>query len=167
MQTVFLVLAGVGALIIETTLLEFLKIAGVKPDLLLLLLVCVSRGCRAGQGAALGLVYGLLEDLAEGRLLGLNALIKMLVGYTVGASQNRLNWDNTLVPLCFTWAASMGSGLLFLLLSPWGGISYPWSAGWLNVILPASIYNTCLAFFCQIFYRRRAEWAARKGSLGS
>lgn len=156
-----------GALILEATLLEFFRIAGVKPDLLLLLLIFYSLEHGTSQGAALGLIYGLLEDLCEGRFLGLNALIKMLVGYAVGLGKDKLNRDNPLVPLSVAWGASLGSGLLFLLLSPLLGIAYPWLAGLLTVVLPASVYNTSLTFLIQSFYRRRVEWVARKRSLGN
>jgi rod shape-determining protein MreD len=156
-----------GGIILEATLLEFFRMAGVKPDLLLLLLIFYSLEHGANRGAVLGMIYGLLEDLYEGRFLGLNALIKMLVGYAVGLGKDKLNRDNPLVPVFLTGVASLGAGLLFLLLSPLGGIAYPWSSGLLTVVLPASVYNTSLTFLSQSFYRRRVEWVAKKRSLGS
>ncbi|MGI9950877.1 rod shape-determining protein MreD [Moorellaceae bacterium AZ2] len=167
MQVVLLLLAGMGALILEATLLEFFKIAGVKPDLLLILLLFYALEAGAGRGAAVGLAYGLLEDLYVGRLLGLNALIKMLLGYVLGWGRDRLNVDNPLVPVSLAWGASLAAGVMFLLLGPLGGMDYPWSSGLITVILPASIYNASLALLGQGLSRRRAEWVARKRNLGS
>ncbi|GFN22603.1 rod shape-determining protein MreD [Thermanaeromonas sp. C210] len=156
-----------GALILEATLMEFFKIAGVKPDLLLILLLFYALETGAGRGAVVGLLYGLMEDLYVGRLLGFNALIKMLLGYLLGWGRDRLNVDNPWVPVSLAWGASLAAGVMFLLLCPLGGMDYPWSAALTTVILPASIYNASLAFVGQGLSRRRAEWVARKRNHGS
>jgi len=156
-----------GALILEATLLEFFRIAGVKPDLLLLLLLFYALETGAGRGTALGLLYGLMEDLYTGRFVGLNAVIKMLLGYLFGWGRDRLNADNPWVPVSLAWGATLAGGVMFLLLGPLGGMDYPWPAALAAVILPASIYNASLALVGQGLSRRRAEWVARKRSHGS
>lgn len=108
-----------------------------------------------------------MEDMYLGRSLGLNALVKMLVGYAVGWGQEKLNRDNPLVPVLVVWLATLGAGFLFLLVAPLVGLHYPWGLSWVKTIVPVSVYNASLAFLGQSLKREGTEWLARRRSLGS
>lgn len=73
-----------GALILQSSLLEGLRAAGIPTDALLL--VAVTGGAVAGpeRGAIIGFVAGLLADLFLQTPLGLSALAYCLVGFGVG-----------------------------------------------------------------------------------
>ncbi|QGP92432.1 hypothetical protein MGLY_18140 [Neomoorella glycerini] len=160
-------LLGLAGLILEATLLPALKMAGVKADLLTVILVIFAFLKGAPRGAALGFIYGLLEDLYLAKFLGLNALTRMVSGYLVGLSKDWLNQDNLLGPGILAFLATIGQGFLFLLVGHLAGFKYPWLAGLLAVVLPTALYNGCLALLGYSFYQGGAAWAARKRKIGS
>lgn len=70
--------------ILEITLLQSIALAGVIPNLLLIVVISFAylRGRR--HGMIFGMAAGLLFDLANGSLLGINAFAFMLLGYLAG-----------------------------------------------------------------------------------
>lgn len=166
MQFLGLLLLGLGGIVLEATLLPAIKLAGIKADLLVVILAIYALLQGAPRGAALGLAYGLLEDLYLGKYLGLNALSKMLIGYLVGLSKDRLNQDNWLVPGILAFFATIGQGFLVLLLTYVTGQGYPWLAG-LEVILPMAFYDSGLALLGYNFYQGGIRWVTRKRRIGS
>ncbi|MDN5344749.1 MAG: rod shape-determining protein MreD [Clostridia bacterium] len=156
-----------AGLVLEAALLPAFKLAGVKADLLMVVLSIYAFLKGAPRGAALGLVYGLLEDLYLARFVGLNALTMMVTGYLVGLSKDALNRNNLLVPGILAFLATLGQGLMFLLVGHLAGFQYPWLAGLLAVVLPVAFYNGCLALLGYSFYQGGATWVARKRKIGS
>jgi rod shape-determining protein MreD len=78
-----------GSLVLQSTLLEEFKVAGVKPDLLLVFVVFWALFHGKREGAKMGFIFGLAEDLFMSKFIGLNILCKMAVGYMVGAMENK------------------------------------------------------------------------------
>ncbi|MCG0278154.1 MAG: rod shape-determining protein MreD [Thermanaeromonas sp.] len=166
MPVVAFIITGVLSLILEATVLQVFQVAGVKPDLLLILLCFYALSRGAKHGAVLGAFYGLMEDLYLCRFLGMNALIKMLVGCGVGWGRDKLNLENPWVPVTVVWVASVASGFFFLLFAPLGGLYYPWGSSLLKTIFPAALYNASLAFLGESLKREGTEWLANRRSLG-
>ena len=101
---------GIAVLIVlgyllQTTLLQGVQIAGVAPNLLIILLVAVSYRSGKLGGLVAGFLTGLLIDLVEGDLIGLYALIYMVIGYLLGFAHKIYYYDDTTIPL-FLVAAS-------------------------------------------------------------
>ena len=80
---VMMFLWGIVCLILQSTLFSQLMIAGVKPDLLLILVIfnCLFQGHTK---AVLSVSLGLLEDLYLGSYIGMNALTKALTSLVGG-----------------------------------------------------------------------------------
>jgi rod shape-determining protein MreD len=97
------------ALVVHAQLLPDVRVAGVQPDLMLL--IAVAGGIAAGPsaGAALGFVVGMLTDLLFLETpLGLSAMVFCLVGYGVGLLQTtvlRASWWLPLVTALLACAA--------------------------------------------------------------
>jgi rod shape-determining protein MreD len=79
------VLLAFASLALQATLVPHLAIAGIRPDLPLVVAVGLAlwRGPLAGTLA--GFFVGLAQDLTNPAFLGLNALAKSLLGYAVGS----------------------------------------------------------------------------------
>ncbi len=73
-----------GALILQSSLLEGLRAAGIPTDALLLVAVAGAAVAGPERGAIIGFVTGLLADLFLQTPLGLSALAYCLVGFAVG-----------------------------------------------------------------------------------
>ena len=96
-------------LIIQTTVIPFIAVRGIVPDLIVILLVFYTL--RNGQvyGTVLGFIYGFLFDLITGSLLGSTMLSKTLAGFVAGYFYNENKQD--------IYFKSMSFSLIVLLCS--------------------------------------------------
>ncbi len=77
--------------IIQKTLIPFISLVDVTPDVLLIFVVIVAL--REGQiaGTVFGFVVGFVIDIVSGEFLGLSALTKTIAGFTAGYFYNEMN----------------------------------------------------------------------------
>lgn len=146
------------ALLLESTVLQFVLVAGVKPDLVLVLVVfyAITNGPR--EGAFLGFMGGLAQDFLSGYYLGLNALSFTVVGYLVGLGHTRLFKESPFILAGVTFLATMAfEGVKYFLILGLGIAVPPGEALW-GLILPLGVYNSAVAL---LFYRRYYHSATR------
>ena len=70
--------------LLQITVVPFIRLAGIIPDLILIILVYYSISRGQLYGTILGAVYGLLMDLISGNLLGLSMISKTIAGFSAG-----------------------------------------------------------------------------------
>jgi rod shape-determining protein MreD len=105
------------ALVVHAQLLPDIRLAGVQPNLMLL--VAVAGGIAAGPsvGAVLGFSVGLLTDLLFLETpLGLSAMVFCLVGYGVGLLQAGVLRSSWWLPVVTAFAACAAGEALFALV---------------------------------------------------
>ena len=83
-------------LILQTTFIPFLSLAGFLPDILLIWVVYVA--VRRGQVEATitGFLVGVLQDAVSMQFFGLGALTKTIAGFVAGYFFNENNTEQTL-----------------------------------------------------------------------
>lgn len=88
-------------LVIQATIVPFISLAGVTPDVLLIFVVVVAL--REGQipGTITGFVVGLTSDIVAGDFLGLGALTKTIAGFTAGYFYNQTNPEQSVSTYTF------------------------------------------------------------------
>jgi rod shape-determining protein MreD len=142
------------ALLLQVTVVDLIRIKGVVPDLIFLLVVFYAfwRGQR--EGAFWGFVAGLMKDFVTGNYFGLNALSTAVAGYLVGWSETRLYKDSSLVVASLTFLATLISQLVYYLLLVYLQIKISLGLALFGVILPSAVYNALLVpLFYRKFYR--------------
>jgi len=77
---VFLLFIG---LILQVTVFSHLRIAGIKPDLILILVLAIGFFQGTYRGMSFGFLGGFLEDVFSSASLGTNALSKVICGFLV------------------------------------------------------------------------------------
>ncbi|MDL2280771.1 rod shape-determining protein MreD [Selenomonadales bacterium OttesenSCG-928-I06] len=87
------------ALIIQTSCLGIFFPPHIKPDLLLAIVISVALLYGKEAGFFTGLFAGILQDLISGNIFGLNALSKMIIGYTLGLIESQVFKENTLLSI--------------------------------------------------------------------
>ena len=104
-------------LIVHTSVLDRVRIAGVQPDVMLLL--AVAGGIVGGPklGSLLGFAAGLTIDLFLQTPLGLSALVFCIVGYVVGNVQAGVLRASWWIPVLTTVVASVAGELLYALVA--------------------------------------------------
>ena len=78
MMALALVVLAIISLLLQSTILPYLTVGGVTPDLILVLAVLYSIFQGPKRGALMGFILGLMEDLFLGRFIGMKALTCLL-----------------------------------------------------------------------------------------
>ena len=153
--SVFILLLGT-ALLMQTTVLDFISIYGVKPDLILLLVVFNGFLLGTREGAFLGFAAGILEDLFAGSYIGLNALSKMAGGYLAGAFGSGFYKENTAIATGVTFFSAAAALVVNYLLLFVVHIYVPAFYALWKVILPVALYTALLAPVVYGWFTRHA-----------
>ncbi len=142
---VLFLLALLG-LLLQSTLFTHFAIAGVTPDIVLVLVVYFSILQGVGKGGILGFSLGLLEDICLGRFIGMNALAKGATGLFVGWMAGRTFSENLLVPIVSLFIGTIFNQFVYMVLGKMMGLDWTLEL-WLWKALPLAIYNMCLVPF--------------------
>jgi rod shape-determining protein MreD len=93
-------------IVLSSTVLRHIAIFGVMPNIALLIVVSFSVLRSDVEGAIIGLLAGLLQDIMFGRVIGINALLFMAIGYICGKPFKDFYRENYLLPLLLVIAAT-------------------------------------------------------------
>jgi rod shape-determining protein MreD len=136
-----------AALILETTVFNYLAVAGVKPDLMLIVVIYLGLNKGALTGEISGFVAGFLQDIFSGGLIGTNALIKMIIGNAVSLGHNKLAFENIITQAVLTVVVTLVGVVLTIFLNMiFAGPGFYYSRVIINGLI-ASLYNAVLAIF--------------------
>jgi rod shape-determining protein MreD len=155
----------VVAVVVQSTVLAELRLAGVRPDLLVLAVIAVAMATDATTGAVFGFVTGLVADLLFDLPVGVSALVDTAVGFAVGTVRVYVTSHRPLVHLVLAGAASLASvwcsGLLLRVfdLSSWAAVirSGPLVAGY-NLLLTPFVYPVVRALTERVPARPAQRW---------
>ncbi len=148
MRYVYITLLFILCLILQSTVFSIATVAGIKPDLVLILVVLFAliRGSR--EGAVVGFIGGLLQDLLLGHFIGLNILPKMAVGVIFGMLEKKVYKENFFIPvITVIIATTINESIIFLLGLTISGFPTNYFSIFRDLILPLIIYNSCLTPF--------------------
>jgi rod shape-determining protein MreD len=140
MRTI-LALTVFGGGFVQATFAPALRIGDVTPDipLIVIVLLALHRGSEAGCLA--GFAAGLLQDVAGGGFVGVQALTKAVVGFAVGALGGRLRVAQPLVQIPGLVVLSIAEGIGRFGLLKLFRFPAPFTDLLTYVILPQSLYN--------------------------
>ena len=133
-----------AALIVQASFLPLLAVNGVRPDLLLL--VVVSAGLLFGreQGVGMGFFAGLLQDLAAGNIFGVCVLSKTATGYMAGLMERNVFKERFLLPVLAVAVATVFNNAVMLTVVFVLGFEVELPAALTNTFFVMG-YNTVLA----------------------
>lgn len=132
----------VGAALVQATLSPYMKINGVHPDLVLLLVIgwTILRGLE--EGVVWSLIGGISLDFLSGAPFGVFSLTLLLVAVTTSLFHGRLFGSSIVIPLVLTFPLSLlfnGAALFFLSFL---GHPVAWTPAFYVILLPNAIFNT-------------------------
>jgi len=140
-----LALTVFGGGVAHATVAPALRIAGVTPDLPLIVVVLLALRRGPEFGALAGFAAGLLQDAAGGGLIGVQALTKALIGFAIGAVGSRLSVGQPLVQVPGLVLLTIAEGLARFALLKLFRFPAPFGEVMLYVVLPQALYNGFLA----------------------
>lgn len=129
---------------IQATLMHYVSIVGIRPDLCLIAacLIGFRRGTLEGMGMDMAL--GLVQDIFSAGGWGVNLATKGLAGLLAGLAGRQMTGITPAALLTTMGALSVMSGLVFLLtMGPEVGLGQRMSA-LQRILLPEALLNTAL-----------------------
>lgn len=150
-------------LIIELIMANILAFDVVKPDLMLIVIICLSFLSNSEGGIIIGFTGGLAKDIFSVNLLGTHALVKTIIGYISGIIRERifyqhLLWIITIVTFLFTFLNNI---LIYYLLESLHN-DYNFIAIFMKHIVLQAIVNSILAPIIFISIRKICTYLQRR-----
>ncbi len=138
----------VVALVLELVLANILGLNTIKPDLMLIVVICMSFISGTEEGTITGFAGGLLKDIFSVHFLGFNALVKTSIGYIAGVIRAKifsqhLMWIVAISTFIFTF---MNNLIIYFLLNALHS-NYDFAILLKRFILTQAIINSILAPF--------------------
>lgn len=122
---------------------DSIRIGGVKPDLLFILVVYMGYSFGSFYGQITGFVSGLLHDSVSNSPLGLLTFPKLALGFIAGMMGRSVIKNNVISILLLIFLASVIKGIITLFLSY--TFHQTMLSSIITIILPESFYNAILA----------------------
>jgi len=88
-------------LVVQASIIPFISLGDVTPDLLLIYIVVISLREGKIPGTVSGFLIGLASDLVTGDFLGLGALTKTIAGFVAGFFYNEVSPNQSLMTYTF------------------------------------------------------------------
>ncbi len=128
-------------LLLQTTLLQYARIYGVMPNLLITFTIVAALIRNSTEGAAAGFFSGLCIDLQFGAVIGFHALLGLYLGIAAGSVNRRIFRENLMVVIFFTLIYSVAyESVVFIINNIMSG-SIKFIFAFTKVILPEAVYN--------------------------
>lgn len=149
--------------LLQSTAATRVKIYGVKPDLVLILVVVGTLIYGSRSGLVWAFIGGLVLDMFSGGPMGASSLALMAAALVAGVGHRTLSRFNILVPIGAMALGTAVYGAAYLaLLSVLQYLrvaqhSLPWWTTVQNILVPALIYNTTLMILIQPLMNRVPE----------
>lgn len=144
--------AGVTALAVvilyafQTSLLPLIAYHGVTADLLLLFVTSTAFLKGARVGALSGFALGLLQDLASGTFLGMNAFTRLVLGFCVGKFSDQVFKEQFFLPVVASLVVTTVNYFILALLMLLLGYRFNLMGHMQYTLLPMLIYQLAFAY---------------------
>jgi rod shape-determining protein MreD len=152
------ILIVVAAYALQMSPLHVGEILGVRPDFLLIALIYLSLSEGRTWGSLLGFLIGFVQDVQHAPdQLGLNSLIKVLVGFSIGSLKGRLYLKSLSEKWAIILAVCLAHDLLYYLVYFSFDLSAFFSAA-IRFILPGAVYSATLGTLIVLLLDRSRIW---------
>jgi len=128
----------------QVTLLNFVKIFGVTPNIVIILIVSISLLEGRIHGATVGFFTGLCLDAVVGIALGFQALLGMLLGLALGNINKRFFKENIFVMATCTFISTILFESTITFAYYLYGIEMEFFITLKTIILPEALINSVL-----------------------
>ena len=141
--------------LIETALLSNIFFLPAVPDLLLLVLLFLSVNNGSTFGEVSGFYSGFLLDFLSASPLGLNSLIRTVIGFLTGLFHKTLNVRGFFIPALMGFLGTLSKVILIQIISfffPQGIITYNiFSTGFIFELILNALLCPCVFFLLSLF----------------
>ncbi len=140
--------------IFQPTLMQWIRILGVSPDMFLVFVVCAGLLRGRGDGAVIGFIFGLIFDLLVGEFIGLSAILHMYIGLCSGIIKERFVSDRLFVTVLVIVSGSLAYGVIYYIAYYIGFNDLGFGTALLRTILPKTLYTALAGFILFVPIRK-------------
>ena len=156
---IMVMIAAVGSVLLETTLLHVLPLGSVTPDLLVILCVYLALHEHSVAGALGAFLLGYFADNFSGNVLGLQAFSMSLVFLLVYLLARQLWMDNVVANVAVVFMASVLKAFaVAVLLAFYLTADYPWQHLFTTAWVEAAIAAVFTPFIFTMLDSGRRLW---------
>lgn len=158
MRTFNLLVTIALCLLLQAVLAPRVALGPVSPDFIVIAVTVFALYRGGTKGAVAGFVVGLLQDLANPTMLGLNALTKTLLGYVVGRIGKQTYPDNVVFLFGLFAVAAFAHDFVYLLFLHWPHVG----DAFVTIVtraLPSALYT---AVFGAVLERLAARFGPKR-----
>lgn len=142
MKILFYAVWGILLMAFQPTLVQKIAVFDVAPNTFLIFVVIAGYLRGRKEGAAAGLIFGLLYDMLIGKMMGVNALLYMYIGFGAGIlSEKFFGSGNVWMIAATVSVATLISGMIYLAVLKMVYGSPSFYTGFVKVIPPEILYN--------------------------
>lgn len=142
MKPVLYVGLMVGLVPVQTTVLEHLSVAGVRPDLCLIAVSLIGLFGGLADGMIMGMLLGFEQDLFSAGDVWVNAVTKAVIGLSAGLVGRYVARTTPATVLPMMLGLSVCSGIAFLFAGAGGQDAL---AAVRSVLLPQAVFDSMVA----------------------
>ncbi|MFQ5482176.1 MAG: rod shape-determining protein MreD [Nitrospinaceae bacterium] len=162
MWGIVFVLYGAFLFAIQTSLLDWIAVNGVTPDLVLICVVFGALHLPEDRGLWLGFGLGLVQDCLSGGLLGVNTLSKSLIAFFLVQIKGNIRVEGFLPVCLFLLAASFFDGMVYFITVQMLFKTSIAAGYFLGQIAVYSVYNSLMGPPMFILLERNRRWLTQK-----
>lgn len=144
-MTIFILLLVVLVnFILQSTILPYMPILGVVPNISLLVVITISLYKGKLYGGIIGIIIGLIQDILFSPIIGLNAFIFFFAGYLIGLIENKLIKDNIIIPILLSIIGTLYYNFTYYIFMFFLSHEIEFLSFAKDVLLIETIYNSVL-----------------------
>lgn len=136
--------------LLQSSVFPYFELAGVVPDMLLILVVSTAFFCGQNAGLVTGFFAGLLMDFCMGDIVGLFAAFYMIIGFLNGYAVKIFDREDYLLPLGMIAVSEFVYSLFYYAFQIMLRGKFNFGYYLLHVTLPRIVYT---AFVSVFFYK--------------
>lgn len=131
--------------ILQSTLFQFLRINNVIPNTSLILVICFAINSDKKRAALIGFIIGILQDIIFGKIIGLDALIYLLLGYLISLINKNIFKENFIFPFVFTAFGTVVYYIIGTFFVYFSGFNMDFFGIFKNMLITEVLYNAIVS----------------------
>jgi len=135
----------IATVIIQTSVAPYLTVLGAKPDVALVMVVCLAMMRGPVWGASVGFAAGLLIDIALFQTLGISSFLFTLAGYFSGRYSEGVDPASWFPPVFIVFISTVVVQILYTMIMFLLGVEASVTFVLLRIVLPTAVLNSLLA----------------------
>lgn len=144
--------------ILQTAFFPKFSLAGVSPNVLVILVSTIGFAKGANQGMTVGMVCGIILDIFASGYFGMYALILVIIGFLNGTFRQFFFGDDMKLPLLLIGSSDLIYGGLIYIFTYIGRGRLDFPFYFMNLMMPEAVYTILVSLLLYFPIVQMDEW---------